>query len=292
MRYEGTVYRPPSEANSLIIQVSIGCSHNKCTFCKMYRDKHFRIRDVSAILEDIDVARQRYRHVKRIFLADGNALILKTNDLMKIILRAKEIFPECERIGVYAATKDILRKSDEELKELNKAGLGIAYLGIESGSDEILNDIKKGVCSDEIIKAGKKIKDSGIKLSVTVISGLGGRTRWQEHAIKSARVINEINPDYLGLLALRIKPGTELYEQLQKGDFNPLTPNEVAMETTEFIKNIDIENCIFRNNHAGNYFFLGGSLPYDKEKMLKELHELVNKDFNYDVRYELFRREL
>lgn len=191
MRYEGAVYRPPSEAYSLIIQATIGCSHNKCTFCSMYKDKQFRIRKLDEIIEDLYMARKAYGKIKRVFLADGNALVLKTEDLKKILFKINELFPECERIGIYSAPKDILGKTDSELKELKEHGLGIAYLGIESGSDRILKEIKKGVSSKEIIEAGQKIMRSGIKLSVTLISGLGGKENWIEHAEKSANVINK-----------------------------------------------------------------------------------------------------
>ncbi|WP_432665471.1 radical SAM protein [Wukongibacter baidiensis] len=292
MRYEGTVYRPPSEAYSLIIQATIGCSHNKCTFCKMYKDKQFRIRSIEEIFEDLDVARKRYRHIKRIFLADGNALALRTDDLKKILSRIKEKFPECERVGTYSATKDILRKSKGELKELNDLGLKIAYLGIESGSNEVLKDIRKGVLAKEVIEAGKKIVDAGIKLSVTVISGIGGRARSDEHARETAKIINEIKPQYIGLLALRIKPDTELYEQYSRGEFQQLSPKEIALETINFVKNLEVNNCIFRNNHAANYFTLAGTLPYDQEKMLMELNELLEKDLDYNEEYELIRRNL
>lgn len=288
MRYEGTVYRPPSEAYSLIVQVTIGCSHNKCTFCSMYKDKKFRIRNLDEIFDDLYEGRNDYTKVRRIFLADGNALVLKTEDLKKILLKIKELFPECERVGIYSAPKDILRKSVDELKQLKESGLGIAYLGIESGSDTILNEIKKGVTSKEIIEAGKRIKESGIKLSTTLISGLGGREKWQEHAKESARVVNDINPDYLGLLTLLVQEGTELYEKIKTGEFKLLTPKEVLKETKVFIENLNVDNCVFRSNHASNYVALGGTLKKDKENILNDIEEYLEMDFDY--RDELFRK--
>ncbi|QEK12477.1 B12-binding domain-containing radical SAM protein [Crassaminicella thermophila] len=288
MRYEGSVFRPPSEAYSLIIQATIGCSHNKCTFCSMYKDKKFRIRDIKEIEEDLEMARNYYSHVKRIFLADGNALVLKTENLEKILLKIKELFPECERVGIYSAPKDILRKSVEELKHLKKLGLGIAYLGVESGSDEILEHIQKGVTSEEIIQAGKRIVSSGINLSVTLISGLGGKEKWLKHAKESARIINEINPHYLGLLTLLIQPGTKIYDEVKNGEFKLLTPKEVVLETKELIENLNVENCIFRSNHASNYVALAGTLPNDKKHLLKQLSSML--EYPYGMKDEMLRR--
>ncbi|MCT4618923.1 MAG: B12-binding domain-containing radical SAM protein [Marinisporobacter sp.] len=288
MRYEGSVYRPPSEAYSLIIQATIGCSHNKCTFCSMYKDKQFRMRNIKEIIEDLEMARDYYKQVRRIFLADGNALALKTEYLKTILLKIKELFPECERVGIYSAPKDILRKSVEELKELKDLGLGIAYLGAESGSDEILNRIQKGVTSEEMIQAGKRMVESGIPLSVTLISGLGGKEKWTQHARESARVINEINPQYLGLLTLLIQPGTKMYEEVQNGEFNLLSPEEVILETKELIKNLDVKNCVFRSNHASNYVALAGTLPRDQMNLLKQLD--LTMENTYGIKDEMFRR--
>src|SRR3712207_4725240 len=197
MRYEGTVYRPPSEAYSLIIQVTLGCSHNKCTFCNMYKDRNFKIKSLDEVFEDLELSRKYYKYVRRIFLADGDALILKTENLEKILMKIKELFPECERVSVYGTPADILRKSEEDLIKLKKLGLDIIYIGVESGSDEVLKDVNKGVTSEEIIKAGQKVKRTGIKLSATLISGLGGKEKSKLHAKESARVISAINPDYL-----------------------------------------------------------------------------------------------
>lgn len=288
MRYEGSVYRPPSEAYSLIIQATIGCSHNQCTFCSMYKDKKFRIRKLEEVEKDLEMARDHYKRVKRIFLADGNALALETQDLKKILLKIQSLFPECERVGIYSAPKDILRKSVEELSELHELGLGIAYLGVESGSDEILKDIKKGVTAEEMIKAGQHIMKSEIKLSITLISGLGGKEKWMKHARESAKVINAIDPDYLGLLTLLIQPGTEMYEAVQSGSFQLLKPKEVIMETKELIENLNVQNCVFRSNHASNYVALAGTLPQDKEKLLAQLNEMM--DDPYNVKEEIFRR--
>lgn len=271
MRYEGVVYRPPSEAYSLIIQVTIGCAHNKCTFCSMYKGKTFRVRPIEEVFQDLETARRSYKHVKRIFLADGDALVLRTEDLKKILLKIRELFPECERVGVYAAPKDILRKDIEGLIQLRQLGLGIVYMGIESGSDEILKDIKKGCTSEEIVKAGRKIVESNLKLSVTLISGIGGEEKSHIHAVESARVISEINPDYVGLLTLMVEPQTEIYDKVKSGELKLLNPEEIMFETYKFVKNLNVDNCVFRSNHASNYAPLGAVLCKEKDILLKEI---------------------
>ncbi|MBS4534180.1 radical SAM protein [Clostridium sp. D2Q-14] len=280
MKYEGMIYRPPSEARSLIVQATIGCAHNKCTFCSMYKDKKFRIRRVEDIIKDLESAREYYKNIKRIFLADGDALILKTEDLLRILKHIIKIFPECERVGIYATPRDILNKSVEELKALKDNGLGIMYMGIESGNDTILDKINKEIDSKYIIEAGKKAKESRIDLSVTLISGIGGREYIKNHAIDSAKVINAINPDYVGLLTLMLEEGTELYNDYKYGDFNPLSPEEVMLETRLFIENIEVNDCVFRSNHASNYISLKGVLNRDKDRLLEEIDEAL-KENNY-----------
>ena len=288
MRYEGSVFRPPSEAGSLIIQITIGCSHNKCIFCDMYKDKKFRLRKKEEIFEDLVESSKYYKNIDRVFLADGDALVMKTADLVEILTKVKELFPKCKRVGIYATPGDILRKSVEELKELKAAGLGIAYLGCESGSDQILAFIKKGVTAAEMIEAGKKMIEAGIKLSITLISGIGGRENWQLHAVESARVINEINPDYLGLLTLMVQPGTEIFDMIQKGEFLLLTPDEVVLETRELVKNLNVKNCVFRSNHASNYFSLEGTLPWDKDRLIAQMDKILGNKANFKSEY--FRR--
>jgi len=288
MKYEGSIYRPPSEAQSLIIQATIGCSHNKCTFCSMYKDKKFRIKEVEEILSDIEESKSYYRRVNRVFLADGNALAMKTADLKRILFKIREIMPECERVGIYSSPKDILRKSEVELRELKESGLGIAYMGLESGSDAVLSSINKGVTSSEMIEAGKKLIASGIKLSVTLISGIGGKTGWREHALESARVINEIDPQYLGLLTLLVEPGTEMEQQIKKGEFELLGPKEVMEETKLLLENLNLSQGVFRSNHASNYFALAGTLPQDKQRLLQEIEQAINSEYDYKDEY--FRR--
>ncbi len=288
MRYEGSIYRPPSEAYSLIVQATIGCSHNKCAFCSMYKDKEFRIRQINEILEDLEAGKKYHKRVDKVFLADGNALALSTEDLRRILIKVKELFPECRSVGAYSSPKDLLRKSLEELKELQGLGLSIVYLGIESGSDHILSSVAKGATAEDIISAGKKAVESGIKLSATIISGIGGRKHWKEHAIESARVINEISPHYLALLTLLVQPGTKLYNQVCSGEFELLTPKEVMEETAALVENLTVVDCVFRSNHASNYVSLAGILPLEKEKILDTIRQAIDEEDRY--KFEIHRR--
>ncbi len=278
MRYEGAVYRPPSEAGSLIIQLTIGCARNTCTFCTMFKDKQFRVRKLDDVVEDLLMARRYYSRVpvKRIFLADGDALIVKTKDLLYIMEKIKEIFPEVERISAYGTPADVNLKSDEELKMLKAAGLDMVYVGGESGDDEVLKDVKKGVTSAEIIEAGLKLKKAGIIVSITFISGLGGRKRFVEHAVNTAKTINAMKPEYVGFLTLMLEPGTELYEQKEAGEFELLEPKEILQEMRLLIENIDSEGTVFRSNHASNYISLKGTFNRDNESMLKQI-EIAEK---------------
>lgn len=273
MRYEGSLYRPPSEAYSLIVQATIGCTHNKCTFCSMYKNDKFRVRSTEEIIVDLKAGKERYKTVKRVFIADGDALAIKNEELEEVLEFIEKEIPECERVGIYGSPKAILSKTDEELTRLKDLGLGIIYLGVESGSEKILNDINKGVSRDEMILSGQAVVKSGIELSVTLISGLGGREDSSEHAIESAKIINEINPDYIGLLTLIIDEGVPLYEDLQSGRFEILTPEEVLLETKTMVENINIDNCIFRSNHASNYISLKGTLSQDKKLILSQIEE-------------------
>lgn len=272
MRYEGSIYRPPSEASSLIVQVTVGCSHNQCTFCGMYKGEQFRIRGMEDILTDLGRARRIYSHVERIFLADGDALVLQNGDLLKILKAIATLFPECKRVGVYGSPQNILRKTEDELAKLHLNGIGIIYIGAESGSDKILKKIKKGCTAEQLISAVKKIEDSGIKASVTFISGLGGKENWQEHGIKTGEMISLMEPSYVGLLTLMVEQGTELYADICKGRFSLLSPEQTIREAALMLKNIDVaRNCMFRSNHASNYLALKGNLPDDKDALLEQL---------------------
>ncbi len=289
MRYEGSVYRPPSEAGSLILQVTIGCAHNQCTFCGMYKADRFRVRPMEDVLEDLAWAGKNYRPVERLFLADGDALVLSNEKLLKIMDYAFEVFPELQRISIYGSPGDVLRKNPEELTELREHGLEIIYIGGESGSDKILKAVKKGVSSAELVEAVRKIEEAGIKASVTFISGLGGKDNWREHAVETGKVISLMEPTYVGLLTLMVEPGTELAEDIRTGRFQLLSPMEVLEETKLMIENIDVnKTCVFRSNHASNYLSLKGDLPRDKEAMLRQI-DLAMRDTRMlkDERYRL-----
>ncbi|GAA0182572.1 radical SAM protein [Clostridium sediminicola] len=288
MRYEGMVYRPPSEANSLIVQVTIGCSHNKCTFCSMYKEKQFRIRKLEDVLEDFEIARGRYRIIRRIFLADGDALILKTEHLEKILLKIKELFPECERVSAYATAQDINRKSHEELVRLRELGLQILYLGVETGSDEILKDIKKDCTATEMIEAGQKTKKAGMKVSATLIIGAGGKEKSELNAVESGKVISQMDPDYLGLLTLTVDRGTEMEEKVRRGDIATLSPMEAMIEIRKLIQNLELTNCVLRSNHVSNYLALAGTLNKDKKMLLEQLDEVIKGDYQFKT--DFYRR--
>ena len=286
--YDYPLYRPPSEAYSLIIQATLGCSQNKCTFCSMYKSKKFTIKPLEQIKKEIDFFRIYVKKAERIFLADGDALIMPMKILKEIFIYINEKFPEAERISLYGSPKSILLKTPEELLELKNLGLGLIYLGVESGSDKILSSVKKGVSRKEIITAGKKVKKVGIPLSVTAITGLGGKENSIEHAVETASLISEINPDYFGVLTLMLEEGTELLEEYKKGNFIPLSSSEILEETKLMIKNINVkEKCIFRSNHASNYVSLKGTLPYEKENILKTIDYALE---NNEIKSEFLRK--
>jgi radical SAM superfamily enzyme YgiQ (UPF0313 family) len=241
----------------------------------MYKDKKFRIRNLDEVIEDLETAKKYYPKelIKRIFLADGDALIVHTKDLLYVINKAKEIFPNIDRVSVYAAPKDVLNKSPEDLVKLHEAGLKMVYVGLESGDDQVLKDVKKGVTSSEMIEAGKKIRAAGMELSMMIISGLGGKPRLVEHAVNSAKVISAIKPEYLGFLTLRFFKNTELYKDYSEGRFVPITVPEVMDEMLLFLNNVDSENTVFRANHASNFLVLKGTLNRDKEKLIKQVED-------------------
>ncbi|MEG0812627.1 MAG: radical SAM protein [Clostridium sp.] len=281
MKYEGVVYRPPSEASSLIVQVTIGCAHNTCTFCNMYKSKDFRVRSMEEIMSDLQGAADHYgSYVRKVFLADGDALVMKTEDLLTILRAIKTLFPQAGRVASYGTAQDILRKSEEELRQLSEAGLGIIYVGAESGDDEILRYIHKGVTAEEVIAAGQKLKRCGIQTSVTLISGLGGRGKVEEHALSCARLVSAMNPDYASFLTLRLYEGTPMYDDVIEGRFERITADEIADEMKVFLDHVDSPGTVFRTNHASNYVILAGNLNDDIPEMLETLNE-AKKNHHY-----------
>lgn len=283
MRYEETVYRPPSEAYSLIVQVTIGCSQNFCHFCDMYKNKKFRIRPLDEVLDDFREARATYSHIGRIFLADGDALICRTDYLISILDFIKANIPECERVTSYASPRSLLTKSHEDLVRIRRHGLEMLYLGLESGCDEVLTLMNKGATRDEIIKAGGMAKDAGYKLSVTVITGLGGERLREAHAIDSASAVSAMKPDYLGALTLSVMPGTVLYDMVKSGEFKLLSPEAALEESMMMIERIDAEGCVFRSNHISNYVNVHGTFNRDRASMIAQIKNALSGD-DYIVR--------
>ena len=287
MRYFGSVYRPPSEARSLIVQVTYGCSHNTCAFCSMYKAKKFTLRPMEEILEDFRLARQAYSRVGRIFLADGDALIRPAADLERILEYIAELFPECERVTCYASPSSIHKRTPEELKRLRERNLTMVYMGLESGCDEVLKRMRKGHTAADIVAAGQKINAAGIDLSVTAISGLGGVELWREHAMDTAAALSAMKPAYIGLLTLMVEPGTPLYDWVENGQFQLLDSHQVLEETALLVAQLDCEGAVFRMNHASNYLTLKGTLNEDKQALLKRIHSAMSG--RTDLRPEYFR---
>ncbi len=268
--YEGSIWRPPSEARSLILQATIGCSNNQCTFCDSYKNKTFRIKSLDQLKADIYLVKPSYKNVNRIFLADGDALVIKTNQLLDTLDFLYEVFPRLERVGVYASPQNLLQKSVDELIQLKEHGLGIIYLGVETGLNLLLEKVRKGVTREQMITAGSRAVQSGIPLSVTIIIGLGGPDHSEQHAKETASILNKINPDYTGALTLMLVEGTELHKEYKKGAFTLLTPRETLQEMYWLIESLNCKT-VFRSNHASNYLPIGGDLPEDKDNLLNQI---------------------
>jgi radical SAM superfamily enzyme YgiQ (UPF0313 family) len=275
MKYEGMIFRPPSEADSLILQVTVGCSYNKCTFCGAYQGKHFRIKSFEEIKEDIDEV-SRYK-IRRVFLADGDALIIPQKELLRILDYLKIKLSELERVGIYANAKNILRKDVEDLRALKEKGVGIIYLGLESGHQEVLRRIKKNATIDQLVRAAKRVKESGILLSVTVILGIGGVEGSQAHAEETGKVLSEMDPDYVGALSLMIVPGTPIEKEIETGKLILPTPFGLIQELETMIENCHFTRCFFASNHASNYLPLRIRMPEEKEEALRRIREVLQK---------------
>ncbi|NLT67327.1 MAG: radical SAM protein [Acidobacteria bacterium] len=276
MKYEGMIYRPPSEADSLILQVAVGCSYNGCTFCHSFQGKTFRIKSFEEIKEDIDEA-ATYGTIRRVFLADGDALIIPQTELVRILAYLKEKIRGLERVGIYANAVDVLKKSTEELFELRRLGLGIIYLGLESGNAEVLKRIRKNATVDQMIRAGKRVKEAGILLSITVLLGVGGVELSHAHAEDTGRVLSGMDPEFVGALSLMIVPGTPIHEEMQSGKLVLPTPFELIRELGTMIANCRFTNCFFASNHASNYLPLRIRMPAEKEQALQLIHQVLQR---------------
>ena len=281
-------FRPPSEAFSLILQITIGCSHNKCSFCSMYKGVQFHIKPFEQIKAEIDYFRSRAKYVNRIFLADGDALIVPTEKLIEILKYIKNIFPECERISTYASPKSLELKSEDELKKIKDNGISLLYIGAESGSDEVLKNINKGVTSKELGDLILKAKKVGFKTSVTFIVGILGEKDFREHAVATGNFISRCEPDYVGILSLMLEENTTIYQEWLKGNFKEADGIDILKEIKLIIENINVtSNIIFRSNHASNYINLKGNLPEDKKRLIKEIDISLNKHSLKEKKYRL-----
>ncbi|HOU50038.1 MAG TPA: radical SAM protein [Smithella sp.] len=288
MDYEGFIIRPPSEAYSLLLQVTTGCSHNKCTFCGTYRQKKFKIKPLEQITKDLAEARH-YEDVQRVFLCDGDALIIPQPRLEEILELINQSLPDIERIGTYANAKSILRKSIEELKKLKALGLSMIYLGLETGNNELLKEIHKGVTYEQMVAAGCRVKEAGMTLSVTVLLGLGGIEKSIQHALDTAKILTDIDPDYVGALTVMFVPETELYEDYLAGRFVLPDTFGFIRELYLMIEKSHFTDCYFTSNHASNYLSIKARLPHEKENILKTIGSVIHeKDFS-QIRPEYLR---
>ena len=275
MHYEGMVIRPPSEANSIILQVTVGCSHNKCSFCGTYKGERFRFKDEHIIDADIRYAAHNLSFLRRVFLADGDVLIMPQPKLRWILNRIREDLPWIQRVGLYGNAKSILRKSSEELQELRSLGLGIVYLGLESGDPQVLREIHKGAGAERMIEAGRRIRAAGIKLSVTVLLGIAGRERSLTHARATGEVLSAMDPNYVGALTLMILPNTQLGDKVKRGEFELMEPMELLAELGEMLRHTHLSQGLFLANHASNYLPLKVRMPAGKDEALALIDEAL-----------------
>jgi len=275
MHYEGNIIRPPSEANSILLQVTVGCSRNKCTFCGSYMGERFKIKPDSIIMEDIAFASSYCKRQRRVFLCDGDALIVPQERLVRILIEIEKQLPWVTRVGVYANAKSLKMKTIDELKALKSHGLGIAYMGLETGDDTTLKKINKGASSETMIALGRKARDAGIKLSVTVLLGIAGRERSRIHAEETGRVLSAIDPEYVGALSLMLIPGTPLYKEYVSGSFPLIDPDEMLEELRTMIAATNLSKGLFHANHASNYLPIKARLPKDKMATLNLIDEAL-----------------
>jgi radical SAM superfamily enzyme YgiQ (UPF0313 family) len=279
MHYEGMCIRPPSEAYSILLQVTLGCSHNKCSFCGTYKDKRFTIKDDKIILSDILFASKYMRRQDKVFLMDGDALIIPQKRLMWILDRINEHLPWVKRVGAYANAKSIKMKTIEELIELRKNGLGILYYGVETGDDELRKKITKGSDAKTCIEMGKKVKEAHIKLSVTVLLGIAGKDGSLRHAKATGELLSAMDPDFVGALTVMLIPGTPLFEELENGTFQLPDQRGLLVELKEMIRHTNLSRGLFYSNHASNYLPVKARLPNGKQDAL----DLIDRALQGDI---------
>jgi radical SAM superfamily enzyme YgiQ (UPF0313 family) len=281
LRYTGPIYRPPSEANSLLVQTTIGCPWNKCTFCMVYKKgPKFKIRPVKEIKEDLLWAKKNYdSSVKTVFFPSGNTIIMKTDDFVEILNYTRKLFPYLKRITIYGSSQYIVQKGLVDLKKIAKAGLSRIHVGLESGDDIILKRVKKGSTKDTQIKAGKLVKKAGIELSEYIILGLGGKERTKEHIEDTVKALNKIDPDFIRIRTFLPKMNTPILEEIRSGAFQILSPIEVLQETYVLIKELKVTSQVY-SDHYTNYIHINGRLPEDKDTMLQSIEIALKRDKN------------
>ncbi len=275
MHYEGTLIRPPSEWNSIILQVTVGCSHNKCTFCGAYKDVDFRIKDDDTVFSDIDFAAQHCTRQKRVFLADGDVLILSQKRLVKILKAIKTKLPWVTRVTLYANAKAILSKTQSQLAELRKLGLARIYMGLESGNREVLKQIRKGADPEKMVKAARHAKQASLFLSVTVLLGIGGTIKSTAHGRDTGKLLSRMQPNQIAALTLMVMENTPLYQTMLSGTFTLPDTRGILLELQEMVSHINVERSQFQANHASNYLEINGRFPRDKEKILLEIKQAL-----------------
>ncbi len=279
MHYEGFCIRPPSEAFSILLQVTVGCSHNKCTFCGTYKSKRFRIKEWDIVYQDILFASRYMKNQNRLFLMDGDALIIPQRKIVPLFDTINKHLPWLERIGTYANAKSLRKKTLNDLKLLREKKLGIIYLGVESGDDYVLKNINKGSHFSEYVELAKKVKEAGIKLSVTVLLGIGGKDRSLEHAKRTGELLTKMDPDYVGALTLMLIPGTPLYEDFENGKFQLPDKYGMLVELREMLKATELSSGLFTSNHASNYLPLKVKFPEQKKQAI----EMIDKALRGDI---------
>lgn len=274
--YDEPLFRPPSEAYSIIIQITLGCSYNKCAFCEMYTSKQFKARKEEDIFKDIEAFVPYQHEVRKVFLADGDPLVLSTERLLRILTKLKNTFPKLQRISTYATPTNIIRKSVQELEELKNAGLDLLYVGIESGDDQVLNSLQKGETFKTIVDGLNKAKNVGISSSVMIINGVGGKLLSQQHAVNSAKVLNETQPKYASTLVLTTYKGLEHFKNRFLGEYEPMLLSGLLLEMKIFVEHLQLTETIFRSDHASNYLVLKGVLGKDKPLFLQQINNALN----------------
>ncbi len=289
LKYDQPLFRPPSEAFSLILQITLGCSHNKCAFCEMYTDKKFKVRNIDDIIREVREISFLDNSYKKVFLADGDAMVLSTEKLKKILDTINEYLPKVRRISAYAKPKDLANKTVEELKLLNDAGLDLVYVGIESGDNELLKLINKGETFDSTVKGLQNAKAGGIRSSVMILNGLGGKKYSIQHAKNSAEVVNLTQPEYLSTLVLSFPYGLDHFKSRFAGEYEPMNSFDLIKEMRVFIENTNLEKSIFRSDHASNYLILKGVLSKDKQKILDSIDFALENPQNARLRPEWLR---